>query len=63
MKEFIIENQSLILVNHKNKFYMIGGKCTHRGASLINGKLSFTLHFTVILVDEEKMYILFIIKN
>jgi nitrite reductase/ring-hydroxylating ferredoxin subunit len=37
MKEFIVENRSIIVVNNDGKYHILGGKCPHYGASLING--------------------------
>ena len=42
MKAFDIREKHIMIANVGGKFYAIGGKCTHMGGELANGKLEGT---------------------
>jgi len=39
MRSFNIAGKQLLVVNYEGKYYAIGGKCTHMGGDLSQGKL------------------------
>jgi len=39
MKSFLVNEKQVLITNLEGKFYAIGGKCTHLGGDLSQGKL------------------------
>ena len=39
MKSFSVEGKDILVVNYNGNYHAIGGKCTHRGGGLSQGKL------------------------
>lgn len=41
MREVEVDNRPVLIVREEGKYYAVGSKCTHYGAPLVKGRLSW----------------------